>query len=129
MRRDGAKRRVSCDDVAPAMFDIVERHDVADELVGHVDHCLRCQAEVVQHRKIARSLTQIRTARVEPPADLVLGVLAAVAAAGDQRDLWSIVLRHRATYVAAAATAATAGAAAGAFVLSRSRRTRLAPAG
>ena len=128
MRREAVKR-VSCDDVAPALFDIVERRDdVSGALVAHVDHCLRCQAEVAQHRKIARTLARTRDTRAEPPADLLLAVLAAVAD-GNQRDLWSAVFRHRGAYVAAAATAATAGAAAGAFVLTRSRRTRLAHAG
>ena len=133
MRRDGARRRVTCDDVAPSLFDIVEgRDDVPAAHAAHAQRCLRCQAEVVQHRKIARVLTRERSRHVEPPSDLVLGVLAAVgavSAATETRDRWSVIARHRSAYVAAAATAATAGAAAGAFVLTRSRRTRLAPAG
>ncbi len=131
MRRDAVRRhRVTCDDVAPSLFGVVERRDdVPAEHLAHVEHCLRCQAEVVQHRKVARVLARERSRQVEPPSDLLLGVLAAVAAAGDHRDLWAAIARNRATYVAAAATAATAGAAAGAFVLTRSRRLRLAPAG
>ncbi len=130
MRREARRQLITCDDVAPSLFDIVERRDgVSDEHLVHVERCLRCQAEVVQHRKVARTLARERLRQVEPPPDLLLSVLAAVAAAGGQRDLWSAVVRNRAACVAAAATAATAGAAAGAFVLTRSRRTRLAPAG
>ena len=131
MRRDGTRRqRVTCDDVAPSLFDIVERRDgVPAAHVAHVEHCLRCQAEVVQHRKVARVLARERSRHVEPPSDLVLSVLAAVVAATDTRERWSALSRNRGAYVAAAATAATAGAAAGAFVLTRSRRMRLAPAG
>ena len=130
MRRDAARRRVTCDEVAPSLFDIVDGRDgVPAAHMTHVERCLRCQAEVVQHRKVARVLARERSRHVEPPSDLVLSVLAAVAAANETRDLWSAIARNRGAYVAAAATAATAGAAAGAFVLTRSRRMRLAPAG
>jgi hypothetical protein len=93
--------------------------------LAHIERCLRCQAQLAQHRKLRRNMARLRTERVVTSPDLVDQVLAAVAAAGtpDARGAWA---RHRAAYVAAATAATAAGAV---LLASRSRRTRLAPAG
>ena len=89
----------------------------------HVEHCLRCQAEAAQHRKLARALESLGAVELVPPAALADAVLLAL----DEPDEASVLghLRHhRAAYLGglAAGVASVAGVA-GAIVLARSRRS------
>jgi hypothetical protein len=101
---------------------VVDGSAVLDrQAAGHVDACLRCQAELAQYRRLLRSLRQLRDDPVDVPADVPALIRArldeAVAASP-----WG----RRAAF--AGAVAATAAGAAGAIVLvaNRSRRLRLA---
>jgi hypothetical protein len=87
----------------------------------HVEHCLRCQAEVAQYRKLLRGLGALRAEIYEPGPGLVADVLAAVEAARERRAARALLRGRRVAYVGgiAAATAAAGGAL---VLASRSRR-------
>lgn len=112
---------VSCDDVADALPAIVDGAQVADlEVQRHIGACLRCQAELVQYRKVLRVLHELRTEVLEPSPGLVPDLLAALEAAGERRAIHHLLNGRRVAYVGGIA-AATAGAA-GAILASRARR-------
>lgn len=117
-----------CEDAASTVTALADGAGPTDSRDGahHVEHCLRCQAELAQHRKVRRALSQFGGVPVAVPEDLVEQVLDTVAREGNVGALRWVVHRHR----AAAVAAATAATAAGAFVIaSRTLRPRLAPAG
>jgi hypothetical protein len=119
-----------CEDLAAALPGIVDGHEVAD--LGarrHVDGCLRCQAELVQYRKLLRALHQVRADVLAPAPGLLADILDTLGAAGERRAMRSLLSGRRAAYVGGIAAAATAAGAAGALVLvsrARQRRVRLA---
>lgn len=89
----------------------------------HVEHCLRCQAEMAQQRKLSRALASLRTEVMQPPVGLLADILAALDGGADQRAIRLALRGRRGVYVGGLAAAATAAAAGGAIVLaSRSRR-------
>ncbi len=113
---------MSCDDVADALPAIVDGLEVAEiEVQRHVAACLRCQAELVQHRKVLRMLHELRTEVLEPTPGLVPDILAALEAAGERRAIHHLLNGRRVAYVGGIA-AATAAGAAGAILASRARR-------
>lgn len=120
-----------CDEIAEVLPGIVDGSRLAPEAVTrHVDHCLRCQAELVQYRRLLRTLRQLRTEVLEPAPGLLTDILAGLEAAGERRAIRSLVRGRRAAYVGGIAAAATAASAAGAIVLvSRARRRHLRVAG
>ena len=81
----------------------------------HVERCLRCQAELVQYRKVLRAMRAMRTEVLEPAPGLLSDVLANLEAAGERRAIRSMIQGHRAAYLGGLA-AATAAGAAGAIV-------------
>ncbi|MEZ5239927.1 MAG: hypothetical protein R2716_13595 [Microthrixaceae bacterium] len=88
----------------------------------HVEHCLRCQAELVQYRKLLRALHAMRTEVLAPAPGLLPEILAALEEAGERSALRGVLSGRRAAYLGGVAAAA-AGAVGGAIVLaSRSRR-------
>ena len=91
----------------------------------HVESCLRCQAELVQYRKLLRALRAMRTEVLEPAPGLVSDVLAAIEQAGERKAVQGMLSGRKVAYVGGIA-AATAAGAAGAIVLATlSRRSRL----
>ncbi len=118
-----------CEDAAVVLLDLVDGTDVpSGPRRAHVERCLRCQAELAQHRRIRRSLMSLRSLTIEPDPDLVADVIESLASAAVVGSSRVGLGRHRAAYVAAA-TAATATAAGAVLLASRSRRTRLTPTG
>jgi hypothetical protein len=116
---------VSCDQVAAALPGIVDGADVADlDVQRHVAACLRCQAELVQYRKVLRTLHQLRTEVLEPAPGLLPDILAAIEAAGERRAMHHLLNGRRVAYVSGIA-AATAAGAAGAILANRARHRRL----
>ncbi len=117
-----------CDDAARTVAELADGAEVAPSArTAHIERCLRCQAELAQHRKLRRAMAGLRAHVIDPGPELLDQVLVAVeqAAAAPGR---SALHRSRAAYVAAAT--ATAATAAGAVLLaSRTRRTRLSPTG
>ena len=122
-------QNITCEAVASALPRIVDGLGVADvQTRAHVDGCLRCQAELVQYRKVLKALHQLRTEVLEPEPGLLPDILASIGAAGERRAIGFLLSGRRAAYLGGIA-AATAAGAAGAIVLAsraRHRRVRLA---
>ena len=112
-----------CEDVAPQLADAASGASLLDGPARlHVGECLRCQADAAQYRRLLRALRSLRTEVLDPAPSQVSDVLAAVAAAGEQRAVDGLLRGRRGVYVGGLAAAATA-AAGGALVLAtRSRR-------
>ena len=89
----------------------------------HVEHCLRCQAEMVQYRKVLRALRVMRTEVLEPAPGLLTEVLAALEEESERRGVRLLLHGRRAAYLGGLAAAATAAGVGGAIVIaSRGRR-------
>ena len=115
---------MQCDDVTSDFGEVAAgRLLLGGAERAHVEQCLRCQAELVQYRRLLRTLRSVRTELLEPAPGLLTDVLAAVGAAGEQGAMVSVLRGRRVAYVGGIAAAATAAAAGGALVFaSRSRR-------
>jgi hypothetical protein len=92
----------------------------------HVERCLRCQAEVVQYRKLLRTLRTLRTDVLEPAPGLLADILANLEESGERHAIRSILSGRRIAYLGGLAAATAAGAAGAIVYASRTRRTRLA---
>lgn len=89
----------------------------------HIETCLRCQADVVQYRKLLRTLRALRTDYLEPAPGLLPDILATLEEAGERHAIRAVLHDRRTAYIGGIAAAATA-AGAGALVLA-SRRSRM----
>ena len=101
MRSDAATAPTStplaCDEVTEYLPGIVDgSRPASDAVARHVDRCLRCQAELVQYRKLLRTLRQLRTEILEPSPGLLTDVLASLGAAGERGAIRSLVRGRRA---------------------------------
>lgn len=92
----------------------------------HVEQCLRCQAEMVQYRKVLRAMRTMRTDVLEPAPGLVADILANIQEAGERRAIRSMIAGHRAAYLGGLAAATAAGAAGAIIFASRARKVRTA---
>jgi len=121
---------INCDDVASALPQIVDGSGHADRAVlTHVESCLRCQAELVQYRKLLRALHNLRTEVLEPAPGTLSGILANLEAAGERGAIRSLLTGRRAAYLGGIAVATAAAGAAGALVLAHRSRERMRLAG
>lgn len=115
-------RRVQCEQVTdqlPAILDGAE--SAPPPVVDHVEHCLRCQAELAQYRRLLRALHQLRVVGVDPPPGLLSEVLAQLGEAAERGAIRSALAGRRVAYLAALAAAAGAAGAAGVAVVLASR--------
>src|SRR4051812_20894099 len=121
---------VTCESVAALLPAVIDGNQRADRRGRpHVDSCLRCQAEIVQYRKLLRALRPLRTEGFEPSPGPLPSILAHPEAAGERGAVRSLLGGRRAAYLGGLAVAPAAAGAAGAVVLvtrSKSRRPRLA---
>lgn len=92
----------------------------------HVERCLQCQAELVQYRKLLRTMRTMRTEVLEPAPGVLAGILANLEEAGERRAIRSLISGHRAAYLGGLAAATAAGAAGAIVFASRTRRLRAA---
>lgn len=92
----------------------------------HVARCLRCQAEVVQYRRLLRAMRSLRAEVLEPAPGLLTDILASLEEAGERHAVRSLLSGRRIAYLGGLAAATAAGAAGAIVVATRSRRTRLA---
>lgn len=111
-----------CEEVAEQLAGVVDRSAVLDRRASrHVGSCLRCQAELVQYRRLARTLRQLRDEPVAVPIGLTALVSARLDALGAPNP-WA----RRVAYAGALAATAAGAAGAIALVANRNRRVRLA---
>ena len=121
-----------CEDVADALPQIMDGLETADrKVVRHVETCLRCQAELVQYRKLFRVLHQMRAQGAKPPPGTVGRVLTGLEEAAERGAIRSALAGRRMAYVAGLTAAAGAAATAGVVVLvaSRSRGGKVSQVG
>jgi hypothetical protein len=90
----------------------------------HVEACLRCQAELVQYRKLLRAMHTMRTEVLEPAPGLLADVLAGLEEAGERHAIRSILSGRRVAYLGGLAAATAAGAAGAIVLATRQRRVR-----
>jgi len=109
-RADRPVTPVTCADVAPLLAGAVDRDiELTPEQLAHVESCLRCQAELVQYRKVLRALHDLRTTIVQPAPGLLADVLDALGERGERRALRSMASGRRAAYTGGIAVATLAG--------------------
>ena len=92
----------------------------------HVERCLRCQAEMVQYRKVLRAMRSMRTEVLEPAPGLLSDILANLEEAGERRAIRSMISGHKAAYLGGLAAATAAGAAGAIVFATRARKLRAA---
>ncbi len=92
----------------------------------HVERCLRCQAELVQYRRLLRAMRTMRTEVLEPAPGVLAGILANLEEAGERRAIRSMISGHKAAYLGGLAAATAAGAAGAIVFASRARKLRAA---
>jgi len=111
------------DDLSAAADGLFE---LRPEARHHVEHCLRCQAELVQYRRVLRAMRTMRTEVLEPAPGIVAEILANLEEAGERRAIRSLISGHRAAYLGGLAAATAAGAAGAIVFANRARRLRAA---
>lgn len=116
-----------CDDIVDLLPGVADGTAAVDRgIERHVESCLRCQAELVQYRKLLKALHTLRTQVLEPAPGLLTDILAGLEAVGERRAIRSM-LQGRYVAYAGGIAAATAAGAVGAFLLAnRARGRRLA---
>jgi hypothetical protein len=121
---------VQCEEVSDLLSDVADGSLVLERSTRrHVDRCLRCQAELVQYRKLLRALHALRTEVLEPTPGLLADILATLEEAGERRAVRSMLTGRRMAYVGGIAAAATAGAAGAILIATRGRKGRMSLAG
>ena len=124
MRSDTLRSDSVCTEVSELLPAAIDGSDVLSrDAQRHVDSCLRCQAELVQYRRVLRTLRTMREDVLVPMPGLLASVLANVGDAGERRAVGALVTGRRAAYLSGIAGAAAV------VLASRSRRSRLALAG
>lgn len=115
---------MQCDDLAEVLAAVADGSAIVDlDARRHVERCLRCQADLVQYRKLLRALHNLRTEVLEPAPGLLPGILANLEAAGERQALRSMLRGRRLAYASGIAAATAAGAAGALLYASRSRRS------
>lgn len=117
---------MQCDELVSVLSGVADGSaslDVASR--RHVERCLRCQAELVQYRKLLRALSSLRSELLLPAPGLLAEVLAAVEVAGERTALRAILTGRRAAYLSGIAAATAAGAAGAIVIATRAKRSKL----
>lgn len=101
-----------CNTISLELAEVADgRSSLAAESKGHVDHCLRCQAELAQYRKLLRALTALKEDRLVPDDDLLDEIMAAVGPGASVHRLHRLTHRHKkVAYIGGLAAAGAAGA-------------------
>ena len=113
-----------CDAIVEQMAGAVDApNDFDDVARDHVATCLRCQAELAQYRRLARTLRSLRSQEVVPLDGLLDDIIAVL----DDPELLHDRSRmgRRAAYLSGIAAATAAGAAGAIVIASRVRSRRL----
>ena len=122
---------MQCDAITDSLAGVVDgdaRLDRGER--RHVERCLRCQAELAQYRKLLRVMHTLRTEVAPPPPGLLGDVIAHLEAAGERSAVRAALTGRKVAYIGGIAAAATAAGAGAAIVLvTRGRKGRLPLAG
>ncbi len=119
-----------CDDIGEVLAATADGSVSLDDAARrHVEQCLRCQAELVQYRKLLRALHTLRTEVLEPAPGLLTDILAGLEHAGERHAVRSMLTGRRIAYVGGIAAAATAGAAGAILLAAKTRKGRVRLAG
>ncbi len=110
---------MQCETVSLQLAEFVDGDsNLSLETGRHVEACLRCQAELAQYRKLLRALTMLRDQYVTTDASILDELLDALRPVASVHRIHRLHHRNKkAAYVGGIAAAATATAAAGAFVI------------
>lgn len=92
------------------------------EAAGHVQSCLRCQAELAQYRKLLRALVALRRQYLYPDPSLLDEILEALRPPATVHFLHR--RNRRAAYIGGLAAATAAGAAGAIVIASRLAQNR-----
>lgn len=115
-----------CHDVAEELSAAAEASTVLSHAArAHIETCLRCQADLVQYRKLLRSLRSLRTEVLQPAPGLLPEILAGLELAGERHAIRAALHGRRAAYIGGIAAATAAGAAGAIVLASRSKRLKL----
>jgi hypothetical protein len=99
-------KTLACKAVLEALPGVVDG-PLEDWVAAHTASCLRCQAEIAQYRRVARSLRTFEAQLALVPLGLHAGVMRALAdAQGKAAFLWKGVAIGAGALVAAAGTTA-----------------------
>ncbi len=114
-----------CEDLGEVLAGVADGGEHPDRRTRrHVEGCLRCQAELAQHRKLLKALRTLRTEVLTPAPGLVAEVLATLEEAGERAAVRSLLQGRRVAYVVALAAAGTAAAAGAGVAVVMARRGR-----
>jgi len=109
-----------CDALSEMLAEAAEGQPVSGRAArSHVEHCLRCQADLAQYRRLHRGLRSLADRRASLPSDWVEEVLAALDEAGTESSAGRALRRAA---VLGGMAAVTAAGAASVLVLRTSRR-------
>lgn len=115
-----------CRDVAEELSAAAEESTILSHSArAHIESCLRCQADLVQYRKLLRSLRSLRTEVLQPAPGLLPEILANLEEAGERHAIRAALHGRRAAYIGGIAAATAAGAAGAIVLASRSKRLKL----
>ena len=114
-----------CDDLARALSATTDGQPLQGRAKVHVDGCLRCQAELVQYRKLINVLRTLRTEVLAPGPSLAADILEGLEQAGERSAVRSLLDGRRPLHLRDLAVATAAAVGAGAVLAAR-RRARSA---
>ena len=101
-----------CEDLTEALAAVAEGGELRDRRARkHVEGCLRCQAELAQHRKLLKALRTLRTEVLAPAPGLVAEVLASLEEAAEGHAVRGLLEGRRVAYLGGIAVASAAAAA------------------
>ena len=115
------------EDVADLLPKIVDNPEIATaDQKKFIESDLRCQAELVQYRKLLKGLHNLRTDVLEPAPGLLSDVLANLERSGEQRAVKAMLNGKKAAYAGGLAAATAAGVVGVVIFANRARRAKLA---
>ena len=120
-----------CDEITEQLAGVIDGSSRLERSQRrHVEHCLRCQAELAQYRKLLRAMQALRSEVAPLPPGLLGDILCHLEEAGERSAIRASLTGRKVAYLGgiAAATAA-AGAGAAIVLATRGRKGRLPLAG
>lgn len=118
---------VNCEDVREALAGAADGSlQLSRAGRRHVETCLRCQADLVQYRKLLRGLRHLRVEVLEPSPGMLADIFAALEHAGERHAIRGALHGRRAAYLGGIAAATAAGAAGAIVYAARSRKLKIA---